>query len=256
MRIGRQVAEGLQAAHERGLIHRDIKPDNIWLEERTGWAKILDFGLVRTSADDAGLTQSGMVLGTPRYMAPEQAQGHAVDHRCDLFSLGTVLYQLAAGSPAFHGNNLAATLMAVAHADPQPLASLCPNLDDGLAALVDKLLSKDPEQRPQTAAQLALALAEIERAMEMSLRWAERCKAAFGEQPGKAMFGIVQGGDVPALRVRSAQALKAMACDRLQGFFFSRPVPAACIPALLSQRWTLDRAPARFDDNRLPVDSR
>jgi serine/threonine protein kinase len=115
VRIGKEVAAGLAAAHERGLIHRDIKPDNIWIEEKTGRAKILDFGLVRSISDDTELTQSGMVLGTPKYMAPEQAQGYAVDHRCDLFSLGSVLYHLATGKPAFEGNNLTATLMAVVH---------------------------------------------------------------------------------------------------------------------------------------------
>ena len=102
LRIGREIAAGLAAAHKRDLIHRDIKPDNIWIEEETGRAKILDFGLVRAATDDAGLTQSGMVVGTPKYMAPEQAAGESVDHRCDLFSLGSVLYRLVSGKAPIH----------------------------------------------------------------------------------------------------------------------------------------------------------
>ncbi len=95
------MADGLEAAHRQDLVHRDIKPDNIWLEEGTGRVKIVDFGLVRSAESDAdaGLTQAGMVLGTPRYMAPEQAQGQVVDHRCDLFTPGSVLYPASGKSP-------------------------------------------------------------------------------------------------------------------------------------------------------------
>ena len=154
LRIGREVAAGLAAAHERGLIHRDIKPDNIWLEQKTPLppgegqlqsrrrtkqgegrtpgeqtpspgpsptgrgsfdrAKVLDFGLVRAvSDDDTALTQSSVVLGTPKYMAPEQALGENIDHRCDLFSLGSVLYHLATGNAPFPGGDITATLKAV-----------------------------------------------------------------------------------------------------------------------------------------------
>jgi WD40 repeat protein/tRNA A-37 threonylcarbamoyl transferase component Bud32 len=166
LRIGREVAAGLQAAHEHGLIHRDIKPDNIWLDAKTGWAKILDFGLVRAVADDADLTHSGMVLGTPRYMAPEQAQGQPLDHRGDLFSLGSVLYHLALGRPAFEGGNLTAVLIAVAQANPPDIAALAADLDPELARLIMRLLSKDPGQRPPSAAEVADAIARIERRLD------------------------------------------------------------------------------------------
>ncbi len=162
LRIGREVASGLAAAHEQGLIHRDIKPDNIWIDEATGWAKILDFGLARTAKDDAGLTRSGVIVGTPRYMAPEQAHGEEVDHRCDLFSLGSVLYHLVSGRPPFKGKNVTATLIAVAHEQQQPIARLCPNLHSEFCALVDSLLAKDPVGRPQSAAEVAQALLAIE----------------------------------------------------------------------------------------------
>ncbi len=162
LRIGREVASGLTAAHEQGLIHRDIKPDNIWMDEATGRAKVLDFGLARTAKDDSGLTRSGTVMGTPRYMAPEQAQAGEVDHRSDLFSLGSVLYHLASGRPPFKGGNITATLIAVAHEQQQPIATLCPKLHPEFCALVRGLLAKDPARRPQSAAEVAERLAAIE----------------------------------------------------------------------------------------------
>ena len=166
VRIGKEVSAGLAAAHERGLIHRDIKPDNIWIEEKTGRVKILDFGLVRSVSDDTELTQSGMVLGTPKYMAPEQAQGHVVDHRSDLFSLGSVLYHLATGKPAFDGNNLTATLMAVVHQEPQPIEALSPEIHPQLATLIAALVQKDRDKRPQSASLVSQRLADIEQAMK------------------------------------------------------------------------------------------
>ena len=159
--IGRQIATGLAAAHDRGLIHRDIKPDNIWIEADSGRVRILDFGLARTHQADAGLTQTGVVLGTPKYMAPEQSEGDPVDHRSDLFSLGAVLYQLAAGKPPFGGQNLVATLLAVSQVDCQPIDAACPQLDDELTNLITRLLSKSPADRPQTTAEVADALSEI-----------------------------------------------------------------------------------------------
>ncbi len=166
VRIGREIAAGLSAAHQRDLIHRDIKPDNIWIEEETGRAKILDFGLVLSVRDDVGLTRSGVVLGTPRYMAPEQAQGQRVDHRGDLFSLGSVLYQLVSGIPPFEGGSLTSTLTAVAYEEPKPIRQVCQNLDADLEMLISRLLNKDVAQRPQSAADVAEALAKIEKKLE------------------------------------------------------------------------------------------
>ena len=101
VRVGLQTAAGLAAAHDQGLVHRDIKPANILLENGTRRVKITDFGLAR-AVDDASLTQSGFIVGTPAYMSPEQANGDPVDHRSDLFSLGSLLYQLCTGRPPFH----------------------------------------------------------------------------------------------------------------------------------------------------------
>jgi serine/threonine protein kinase len=165
LRIGREVAQGLTAAHVHGVIHRDIKPDNIWLEAGTRRVKILDFGLVRTE-DVSELTQSGVVVGTPRYMAPEQAMGLPIDARTDLFSLGSVLYHLLAGKPPFGGHVLTATLIAVVRAEPPPVDSLRPEVDPEVSRLVHQLLCKEPEQRPRSAAEVSQAIAAIEQRLQ------------------------------------------------------------------------------------------
>ena len=129
LKLGREMARGLVAAHEVGLIHRDIKPANVWLDATAGGrVKILDFGLARPAESDATLTQSGVIVGTPAYMAPEQAQGLKVDGRADLFSLGCVLYRLCSGRLPWKGENAMATLMAVSTEETTSLSQLKPDL--------------------------------------------------------------------------------------------------------------------------------
>jgi serine/threonine protein kinase len=172
LRIGRETAEGLAAAHGQGLIHRDIKPANLWLESLPGEpggsspryrVKILDFGLARVPADSAQLTQSGVILGTPAFMAPEQAAGKPVDARCDLFSLGCVLYRLCTGELPFKGADSISTLMAVAMEHPRPPRDLDPAVPHALSDLILRLLAKSPDQRPPSALAARTALAAIER---------------------------------------------------------------------------------------------
>jgi serine/threonine protein kinase len=165
LQIGREVAEGLEAAHKQGLIHRDIKPDNIWIEEG-GRTKILDFGLVTMGATHSDLTQAGLIIGTPQYMAPEQALDEGVDQRSDLFSLGSVLYRVVSGQGPFHQNNITATLLAVAAKDPVPVHELCPEIDPDFARLIMRLLSKDRKDRPASAAEVSKAIQRIERKLE------------------------------------------------------------------------------------------
>lgn len=160
--ICRQVAEGLSAAHQTGLIHRDIKPDNLWIDSTKNRVKILDFGLVRELDSEDGLTLHGTVLGTPSYMSPEQAAGEKVDHRSDLFSLGAVLYQMLSGRSPYAGANLTATLMNVARAQPTPIETLVQGLDSELVTLVTTLNSRDPSDRPQSADEVVQTLERIE----------------------------------------------------------------------------------------------
>ncbi len=163
VRIGSQIAEGLAAAHERKLIHRDIKPGNIWIEPTGGGrVKILDFGLARTTEGDTGLTQSGAILGTPAYMPPEQARGEKVDHRADLYSLGCVLYRMATGELPLKGNDTMGMLMALAMQEPTAPKLVKPEVPQALSDLIMKLLAKDPAQRFGSAREVVVALKAIE----------------------------------------------------------------------------------------------
>ena len=158
LRIGREIAEGLHAAHARGLIHRDVKPSNVWLDAGGDRVKILDFGLARALESDVRLTRTGGVLGTPEFMSPEQANGKPVDARSDLFSLGCVLYLLCTGVSPFRRASEFDTMLAVTeHAPPSP-RDLNPSLPAAAAELVVKLLAKDPDQRPSSARAVADAL--------------------------------------------------------------------------------------------------
>jgi serine/threonine protein kinase/WD40 repeat protein len=158
-RVGAEIAAGLAAAHARGLIHRDIKPSNILLQNDgaagdLGVAKISDFGLAR-AADEARLTRTGIVPGTPMYMAPEQALNEMLDHRADLFSLGSVLYALCTGREPFTGSSAAAVIRQVCEARPRPVRELNPAVPAWLAATVERLQAKRPADRFASAAAVA-----------------------------------------------------------------------------------------------------
>ena len=165
LRIGHQIASGLNAAHAKGLVHRDIKPANILLEAGDNRVKITDFGLAR-SADDASVTQTGAISGTPLYMSPEQAQGRTIDSRSDLFSLGSVLYVMSSGRPPFRAPSTVAVLMRVAKESPRPIQEIIPETPDWLVKIIAKLHAKDPAQRFSSAGEvselLARCLAELE----------------------------------------------------------------------------------------------
>src|SRR5262245_11703697 len=146
VRIGMQAASALAAAHAQGLIHRDIKPANLLLENGLARIKITDFGLARM-VDDVGLTQNGVVAGTPEYMAPEQARGEPIDASADLFSLGCVLYALCTGASPFRGPTPLAVLRRVCDQEPVPLRSLNPDVPAWLEAVIHRLLAKAPGGR-------------------------------------------------------------------------------------------------------------
>ena len=157
VRIGIEIASGLEAAHARGLIHRDVKPGNVLLEEETGKVKLTDFGLVR-SLDDSGLSREEMISGTPEYIAPEQAAGRKVDRRADLYSLGCVLYALCTGHPPFQDANPMAILRQTQIEPHAPIHDSRPEVPSELCAVIDRLLQKDPAERYQDTREVTAAL--------------------------------------------------------------------------------------------------
>ena len=196
LRIGREVARGLEAAHEKGLIHRDIAPANIFLEADTGRVKILDFGLARTSTEDLHLTRTGTVLGTPAYMSPEQARGDRADHRSDLFGLGCVLYRMCAGKNPFSADDTMGMLLALANEQAPPLKAFDPDLPDEVVGLISRLLAKLPEGRPQSATAVPNMLESIEASVT-----AVRAAGPAGLSPRhgpRALDGGVAAADVRA----------------------------------------------------------
>jgi WD40 repeat protein len=227
LRVARETAEGLAAAHASGLIHRDVKPGNIWLEEPAGRVKLLDFGLARAVADKR-LTQQGMLIGTPSYMSPEQAGGQPVDARSDLFSLGSVLYRMATGKEPFDRGDLFATVVAVGTEPARPPHEVNVAIPAAVSQLILRLLAKDPAGRPASAAEVARALLALERDAAV-------LAAAAGTQPGPtsaATTGPSGRRAVSSARLRllvlaaglgAAGLASALLAAALAGAFRSRP---------------------------------
>lgn len=161
--IAAQVAAALGAAHARGVVHRDIKPGNIMLLP-DGHAKIMDFGIARMQKSDVR-TQSGTMMGSPKYMSPEQVGGHPVDHRTDIFSLGSMLYEMVAGVPAFSGSNLGQLLNDILRGTPPPVAQFRAGVPPSLDDVVARAMQKNPLHRYQDAAEMARDLALVRTAI-------------------------------------------------------------------------------------------
>jgi serine/threonine protein kinase len=253
LRIGRETAEGLAAAHEHAMVHRDIKPANIFLEvgsrqlavgseERavgcgqlavssegkdaasslptancllpTVRVKILDFGLARSGEGEAELTQPGMIMGTPAYMAPEQALGR-VDHRADLFSLGCVLYRMATGQAPYAGATPLAVLGNAIRDRPRPPRQCNPEVPAALSDLVMRLLEKDPARRPASATEVVHALQSQEQALP-AIRVSGYQQKAASARPGRRRLVMVVGAVVlsAGLVGLGVAALNRIATDR------------------------------------------
>ena len=162
MNVLRQCSRALQKASETGVVHRDIKPENIMLSTK-GEVKIADFGLARIldRSGDQALTQVGVTMGTPLYMSPEQVGGHALDHRSDIYSLGITAYHMLAGNPPFDGENALAVAMQHFNADAPSLRAIRPDVPAKLIDVIEKMMAKKPEERPQDAKELLKALRKV-----------------------------------------------------------------------------------------------
>jgi eukaryotic-like serine/threonine-protein kinase len=173
--IGIQIAEGLAAAHEKGIVHRDIKPDNIMIR-KDGIAQIMDFGLAKLKGSVSQLTKEGSTVGTAAYMSPEAVQGQDTDHRSDIFSLGVVLHELFTGELPFKGVHETALAYETVNVDAPPMSSIKPEIDQTLDAIVLECLEKDPGERMQSARQVAVDLKRYRR--ESSRQRVSRITAA------------------------------------------------------------------------------
>jgi serine/threonine-protein kinase len=168
-RIARRVSDAIGAAHREGVVHRDVKPDNVFLLSHGAWpaageVKVLDFGLAKLLAGNfVGLagTVQGSLVGSPTYMSPEQCRGEAIDHRCDIYSLGCVLFELVAGRPPFIDNRVRDVLEAHTVRQPPVLGSLVPDAPPWLVRLVARMLAKDPRQRPRSMDEVSLDLSVV-----------------------------------------------------------------------------------------------
>jgi serine/threonine-protein kinase len=182
LRISAQAASALAAAHAKGVVHRDIKPENVFLLKRKemDFVKVVDFGIsksLRASAEDeeaVRLTQTGMVLGTPLYMSPEQARGDEdLDHRVDIYALGVIMYETASGRVPFSGNNYLSVISQVLNETPKPLREIRPELSEEFEAIVNKALAKDREDRYASANDM---LADLNALLDDPTHSTERAK--------------------------------------------------------------------------------
>jgi serine/threonine protein kinase len=255
VRIGAEVAEALGAAHAHGIVHRDVKSANILLMEDDG-AKVTDFGIAKM-LDVPALTASAALLGTPHYLAPEQASGGAITPATDVYALGIVLYEMLAGRRPYEGDSFVWIAMQHMCAIPQPLAELNSAVPADLAALVERVLAKEPEQRFPDGTAFAAALRSLERALGVPH---DVSTSDLADEPGapttEALAGAVHGVspdlDSGPRRLPSQAALASVASP---GWRLPSPTPPAAAPAPATVETAAARAgePLRASASPLPA---
>ncbi|MEJ5988916.1 serine/threonine-protein kinase [Ramlibacter sp. PS3R-8] len=205
LHIAAQVASGLAAAHARGIVHRDVKPGNIMLLAG-GHVKIMDFGIARMQTSEVR-TVSGTMMGSPKYMSPEQVGGHSIDHRSDIFSLGSVLYEMVVGAPAFAGSNIGQLLTAILHSSPLPASQARPGVPASVELVIARAMHKNPQQRYQDAAEMAHDLVQCRNAVLRggAARMDLDLLLASGAYPASAPWSLV-----PAAGFDASAAMKEL----------------------------------------------
>ena len=233
-RIARQVADALAYAHSEGVVHRDIKPDNILIDHKTGVVLVTDFGIAKAAQAAKGgggpLTTEGMVIGTPQYMSPEQAAGDPVDGRSDIYSLGVVLYQMLVGEPPFDGESSASVLAKQLTVRPPPLRRSRGDVPPELAAIVERTLEKDPAKRFQTATDLSHALVG---ALPTAARDRVKTPRRFLTVAMKALVGVGAAGCLLAVAFAAGVVVMGWAVSgRAPRLVAAAPLPEPLTEAL------------------------
>jgi serine/threonine protein kinase/Tol biopolymer transport system component len=251
LRIGNQIAAGLAAAHKHGLIHRDVKPANILLENGVERVKITDFGLAR-AVDDVEITQAGQIAGTPQYMSPEQCRGESMDMRSDLFSLGSVLYTMCTGRPAFRAETTMGVLRRVCDDAPRPIGEVNAEVPPWLDAIVQKLMAKDPADRFQTASEVADLLGQhLAHVQSPALVPQPAPVTVPQQQPPLPAVALPPPGYPPQQPARSGGAV-AFVVVAMIALFTVAPVVMIGIGLLLPY-WALKSSPPRQDVSLGPI---